>query len=94
MKFINVPGKNKTHETKLYALSTCVHCKAVKQFLRDNDVEFEYIDVDLCDKNDQQEIVRDIVKRGGQLSFPKIIVDDVIMITGFDKKRIKESLEN
>ncbi len=47
-----------------------------KQFLKDNDVAYEYVDVDLCDEEDKQKIRADIQKRGGALSYPTTIIDD------------------
>jgi glutaredoxin-like protein NrdH len=41
MKFSKVVGKQNSHKVVLYALSTCVWCKMTKQFLKDNNVEFE-----------------------------------------------------
>jgi glutaredoxin-like protein NrdH len=93
MNLTKVPGKNNKHKIRVYALSTCVHCKATLQFLRESDVEFEYIHVDQCDKKDLAEIMKDIQKRGGSFSFPKIIVDDKTMISGFVKDKIKETIE-
>lgn len=93
MKLVKVAGKNNKHRVLLYALSTCGHCSATKQFLKDNDVEFEYIDVDHCDSNDLQEIKKDILNRKSDFAFPKIIVDSETLITGFDKEKIKKSIE-
>ena len=93
MRLVKVEGKNKKHKVLLYALSTCGHCKATKQFLRESGIEFEYIDVDLCDQNDLQEIKSDILKRKSDFAFPKIIIDDRILITGFDKDRIMKTIE-
>ncbi len=93
MKLVKVEGKNKSHKVKMYALSTCIHCRAAKQFLRESDVEFEYVDVDLCDEKDFEEIKKDILKRGSGFAFPQIIIDDKTTITGLDKKKIKETLK-
>lgn len=90
---MKVKGKNNSHKVRVYALSTCVHCKAAKQFLRESDVEFEYLDVDLCGKEDLEEVKRDILRRGSSLAFPQIIIDDKIIITGLDKEKIKKTLE-
>jgi glutaredoxin len=48
MDKVKVPGKNNKRKVFLYALSTCGWCKLTKQFLKDSDIEFEYVDVDLC----------------------------------------------
>jgi glutaredoxin-like protein NrdH len=77
----------------LYALSTCAWCKMTKQFLKDNDVEYDYIDVDLCKDEDKQKIREHIQSKGGPLSYPTIIVDDNVLITGLRKDKLKEALE-
>jgi glutaredoxin-like protein NrdH len=92
MQLSKVSGKNSKHKVLVYALSTCVWCKMTKQFLKDNDIEFEYIDVDLCDEDDKEKIRQEIQSRGGSLSYPTIIVDDNIVITGFRKDKLKEAL--
>ncbi len=93
IKTNRVTGKNKGHKVQLYALSTCVWCKKTKKFLTDNSVEYEYVDVDLCDPKDQEEIRRLILEKGGRLSFPTIIVDGKILITGFHEDKIAEVLK-
>jgi glutaredoxin len=63
-----------------------------KQFLKDNDVEFEYVDVDKCSDEDLDKIRQDILSKGGSLSYPVIIVNDKTLINGFRKDKIKEIL--
>jgi len=92
MKTNKVPGKNSKHRVILYAISTCAWCKRTKNFLKDNGVEFEYVDIDLCSKEDREEIREDILKRGGRLSYPTIVIDDKVSITGFNDDKIKEAL--
>jgi len=88
-----VPGKNKSHKVLLYALSTCAWCKLTKQYLRDNNIEYEYIDVDLCSEKDRERVRKDILNRGGDIGYPTIIIDDKILITGFRKDKIREALK-
>ncbi len=64
-----------------------------KQFLKDNKVEYEYKDVDLCEEEDKQKIREHIQSKGGPLSYPTTIVDDNVLITGFRKDLLKEALE-
>lgn len=92
MKVEKVPGKNRKSRVFLYALSTCAWCKMTKQFLKDNDVEFEYVDVDKCDDEDLDKIKKEILGKGGSLSYPVVIVDDKTLINGFRKDKIKETL--
>jgi len=92
MEKTKVPGKNKTHKVLMYAISTCAWCKKTKKFLVDMDVEYEYIDMDLCSEEDRQKIRDDIRRRGGALSYPTLIVDDKKIITGYSPDEIKEAL--
>lgn len=93
MQFSKVSGKKNNHKVTVYALSTCVWCKLTKQFLNENDVEYEYIDVDLCNEEDKQKIHEIIQSKGSTLSYPTTIVDDKVVITGFRKNKLKEALE-
>lgn len=93
MDISKVDGNNTKHKVFVYALSTCVWCKMTKQFLKDNNVAFEYVDVDLCTEEDKQKIHEDIQKRGGSLNYPTTIIDDKVVITGFRKDQLKKELE-
>ena len=93
MKTIRVPGKKHRHKILVYALSTCTWCKLTKNFLKDNNVEYEYVDVDLSTRQDREEIRREILKRGGNLSYPAILINDKTLINGFRKNEITEALE-
>jgi glutaredoxin-like protein NrdH len=88
-----VEGKNRKHKVLLYAISTCGWCKRAKQNLKDLDVEYEYIDIDLCNLEDKETIRKDILSRKGQLAYPTIIVDDKILLTGPSREEIREVLE-
>jgi glutaredoxin-like protein NrdH len=92
MKFSKISGKKNQHNVVLYALSTCAWCKMTKQFLKDNDIEYKYVDVDLCEEEDKQKIRQHIQSKGGPLSYPTVIVDDKVLITGFHKDKLKETL--
>jgi glutaredoxin len=87
MTTIKVSGKSNKHKVLVYALSTCAWCKKIKSFLRDIDVEFEYIDVDLSSKEEREKIRRFV------LSYTLTIIDDKIIIDGFKKDKILKALE-
>ena len=93
MNFIRVPGENKKHKVLMYALSTCAWCKRARRFLNENKVEYEYVDVDLCSAEEKENISKEILSKGGSLSYPTILVDDKILITGFRKDKLKEVLD-
>ena len=93
MRIVKVPGKNNRHKVFMYAISTCAWCKLIKSFLKDKDVEYEYVDVDFSSREDREKIRREILNRGGRLSYPAVIIDDKILINGFHKDKMKEILE-
>jgi len=93
MPFSKVQGKKTQHKVIVYALSTCVWCKMTKQFLKDNEIEFEFIDVDLANPKEKEQIHQAILDKGGNLSYPTTIIDDKTLITGFRKDLLKEALQ-
>jgi glutaredoxin-like protein NrdH len=93
MQFSKVQGEKKHHKVVVYALSTCVWCKMTKQYLKDNNIEYDYIDIDLCTEEDKQKIRQEIQSKGGPLSYPTTIIDDKVVVTGFRKDLLKEALE-
>ena len=93
MNIVKVSGKNNKHKVLMYTLSTCAWCKKTKKFLKDNNVEYAYVDVDLCNDEDHEKIRNDILSKGGPISYPTIIVDNKKLITGYSEDEIKEALE-
>lgn len=92
MQFSKVEGEKKDHKVVVYALSTCVWCKMTKNYLKDNNIEYEYIDVDLCSEEDKEKVRQEIQNKGGSLSYPTTIIDDKTVVTGFRKDLFKVAL--
>ncbi|MGE5574802.1 MAG: glutaredoxin family protein [Ignavibacteria bacterium] len=92
MQFSKVSGKNSSHKVTVYALSTCVWCKMTKQYLNENGIEYQFVDVDLLDDDGKDKVHETILSKGGALSYPTTIVDDKTVITGFRKDLLKEAL--
>jgi glutaredoxin len=88
-----VSGKNNRHKVLMYAISTCAWCKMTKEFLKENDIEYEYVDVDLASDEDREKIRNEIARMGASPSYPTIVVDGKTVITGFRKDKITEALD-
>jgi glutaredoxin len=88
-----VVGENKGHKVFLYALSTCGWCKKTKQFLKDNKIEYEYLDVDTASSENRRKAIDEIKARKVSLGFPIIIIDDETIISGYKPEAIAEALE-
>jgi len=76
---------------KMYTLSTCSHCKAAKKFMSDHGVDYEFVDVDLLKGTEQAAAVQRVREKNPNLSFPTIIIGDVVIV-GFQEGQIRETL--
>jgi len=70
----------------VYSTPTCPFCGRAKQFLKDNNVVFEDIDV-----SENEEKAQEMIKKSGQMGVPVLDIDGEIVV-GFDKDRIKQAL--
>jgi glutaredoxin len=76
---------------KLYTLSTCVHCKATKRFLKEHGIEYDYVDVDLLEGKEEDKIRDELVKVSGGFRFPTIVVGKKVIV-GFYEDELREAL--
>ncbi len=79
-------------KVKAYTLSTCPHCRMTKEFLNDNNVDFEYVDVDLLTGDKRTEVLREVFRLTGAYSFPVVVVGDTVVV-GFNKEKLQKVLE-
>ena len=63
-----------------------------KEFLSGNNVDFEYVDVDLLTGDKRTEVLREVYRLTGGYSFPVIVVGDTVIV-GFNKERLQQVLE-
>lgn len=68
----------------VYSTPTCPYCHQAKDFLKENNVEFEDIDV-----STDQAKAQEMIDKSGQMGVPVIDIDGEILI-GFDKKKLAE----
>jgi len=71
---------------KVFSTPTCVYCYTLKEFLKENNIEFGEIDVSE-DKKAQEEMIQ----KSGQIGVPVIEIDGQIVV-GFDKEKISQLL--
>jgi len=72
--------------TKIYSTPTCPYCKMAKDFLKENNVQFEAVDVSV-----NQAAAQEMISKSGQMGVPVLDIDGQIVV-GFDKGRIKQLL--
>jgi glutaredoxin 3 len=71
---------------KVYSTSTCPWCIRVKQFLKENNIEFQNLDVSA-----NQMAADEMMVKTGQMGVPVLDIDGEIIV-GFDKEKIKLAL--
>ncbi len=70
----------------VYGTEACVYCKMVKDFFRENKIEYTEKDVYM-----DEEARGEMTKLTGQSGVPVVVIGDSVVI-GFDKPKIKELL--
>jgi glutaredoxin 3 len=70
----------------IYSTPFCGYCKKEKEFLKEQNIKFEEIDV-----SKDKEKAKYMVDKSGQMGVPVTEIDGK-MIVGFDKEKLKEAL--
>lgn len=71
---------------KIYSTPTCPWCIRVKQFLKDNGILYQDLDV-----STNQPAAEEMVQKSGQMGVPVLDIDGNIIV-GFDKDKIRVAL--
>lgn len=71
---------------KVYSTPTCPWCIRTKQFLKDNNIIFEDIDVGADEK-----AAEEMVQKSGQMGVPVLDIEGVIIV-GYDLSKIRSTL--
>ncbi len=79
------------NDIKLYALSTCIHCKNTKKFLDECNADYDFCYVDKLEGEERAKVIEEIKKLNPSLSFPTLCIGDKVIV-GYKKDEIKEAL--
>ncbi len=74
------------NSVKVYSTPSCPWCIRAKQFLRENNIDFQDMDV-----SGDKQAADEMVQKSGQMGVPVLDIDGEIIV-GFDKEKIKQSL--
>jgi glutaredoxin-like YruB-family protein len=75
-------------KVKVYSTPTCPWCVAAKQYLKENDVAF--VDINVAEN---REAANEMVEKSGQMGVPVIVIDNKVVIVGFDRDALKKALK-
>ena len=78
-------------EVKVYALSTCIHCKNAKEYLDQCGVKYDCVHVDLLTGDERKAMVEEVKKLKPSVSVPTLVIDGKVLV-GFDKAKVDEAL--
>ncbi len=71
----------------VYSTPTCPYCHAAKEFLKENKIAFEDVDVS---KN--QDRAQEMIEKSGQMGVPVLDINGTIIV-GYDREAIKKALK-
>lgn len=75
-----------TKKIIVYSTAACPYCVKLKNFLKNENIEFENIDVSI-----DQAKAEEMVQKSGQMGVPVIDIEGTIIV-GFDKSKIRTEL--
>jgi glutaredoxin-like protein NrdH len=78
-------------DIKLYALSTCSHCRDTKDLLDKCQVSYDCVDIDTLDGEERKRVIEEVRKLNPKCSLPTLVVGDKVVV-GFREEQIKEAL--
>ena len=73
-------------KVRVFTTSFCPYCVALKEFLKEHNIEFEEVDV-----SENEEAQKEMIEKSGQMGVPVVEIDGEIVV-GFDKERISQLL--
>ncbi len=76
---------------KVYALSTCSHCRNAKKLLNDHGVAYDCVDVDQTQGAEREKVLDEVRRYNPNCSFPTILIGDKVIV-GYRENEIKEAL--
>lgn len=81
-----------TDSVKVYALSTCSHCKKAKELLQQKGVDYDATDVDQLEGDQRQQVIEEVKQYNPSLSFPTLVIGERCIV-GYKKDEIEEALQ-
>jgi glutaredoxin len=78
-------------DIKVYALSTCVHCKHAKEYLEDHQIPYDCVHVDFLSGEERTQIMDIVRKLNPAMSFPTIVIGNKVIV-GFRQEEIEQAL--
>ena len=80
-------------DIKLYALSTCIHCRHCKELLDKEGCPYTCIEVDKLQPDERKQVLEELKTVNPRLGFPTLVIGDKVIV-GFKEQEIEETLNS
>ena len=80
-----------SHHVKLFALSTCIHCKNAISYLEECGADFEPVFVDQLEGEERKQTIAAVKEHNPAASFPTMVINGTVVV-GYNKDKINEAL--
>ncbi len=74
-------------------MSTCGWCKKTKRLLKDLNVRYQFVDVDLLAEDDRDKIQPDLDRFNPNSIYPTVVKDRKIAINGYREDEIRKAVQ-
>jgi glutaredoxin-like protein NrdH len=78
-------------DIKVYALSTCVHCKHAKEYLEEHKIPYDCVHVDFLSGEERKKVMDIVRQLNPALSFPTIVIGNKVIV-GFRREEIETAI--
>jgi glutaredoxin-like protein NrdH len=85
---------DETPRIKLFALSTCGHCRNTKKWLAEHEIDCEIVDVDQLHGEEKKKCIEELRGYNPRLTFPTIVVSEDNIIVGYHPDKLEEAFLN
>ncbi|TFF98564.1 MAG: glutaredoxin family protein [Promethearchaeota archaeon] len=84
-------GEDDRFDVMAFTLSTCQWCKKCKKWLKENDIQYRYIDVDQIKPNEKAQIITFLRESfQNRISYPFLVIDQDKTIVGYSPNKYDE----
>jgi len=92
--FKEVDGKKDKQDISIFALSTCGWCARCKNWLKDRDIKYKYIDVDSITSEQKSKILEYLREnyKPDRIAYPFLVCDDKFVV-GYDPNKYEELIK-
>ena len=87
-----VDGANNNHDVQLITISTCIWCKKLKNLLVENNIAYDYIDIDTLPFGEKERLKKILYTHTEYLGFPMCFINGEL-IKGYKETQIMNKLK-